>query len=367
MTAVISVASGSSRVGKTLLSANLAHYLSRKGNRTALLVAGSSTPVFNIQPQSTWTNLINGRVPIRQNLHADIFGLDMMVTQGHGHALKSLTSQATDRLADSIHDLDPYAYLVVDMAAGLTAPTMACCLAATEPILVITTDTKSLSAGYEWLTRLSRHGFKGPINVVLNQVKTPARGQTVFARFKELAQKRLKVQVNLWGSLSFEEDSGDLGYHDAPLATSMPTSKLLREIQTIGDRLMAEQPPENQTQPLNLFWKAFIDQLNSLPVMPIKPQTREAADNDAADRPAARLKVVARAEEIEDSRPDISGALSRLTEQLSLVAGELAAIRRHMQEGARPENEIASGKTAPFKIETVLDFDAFVARHEEGK
>jgi MinD-like ATPase involved in chromosome partitioning or flagellar assembly len=367
MTAVISVASGSARVGKTLLSANLAHYLSRKGNRTALLVAGSGAPVFNVQPQSTWPNLINGRIPIRQNLHADIFGLDMMVSQGHGHALKNLTVQATDRLAASINELDPYAYLVVDMAAGLTAPTMACCLAATEPILVITTATKSLSAGYEWLARLSRHGFKGPINVVLNQVKTPARGQTVFARFKDLAQQRLKVQVNLWGSLSFEEAPGDLGYHDAPLATSMPSSKLLREIQTIGDRLMAEQPPENQTQPLNVFWKAFIGHLNSLPVMPLKPAARKAVDDDAADRSTTPLKLVGLAEEKEDSRSAISGALSRLTEQLSLVAGELAAIRRHLQDGAIPANETASGKPGPSKIETVLDFDAFVARHEEGK
>ena len=367
MTAVIAVTSGTAKVGKTVLSANLAHYLSEKGNRTALLVAGSSTPVLDVAPKSTWPNVINGRLPVDQAIQSNIFGLDMMVTQGHGHALGSLSTRTTDHLSNAIRDIEGYAYLVVDMAAGLTAPTVACCLAATESLLVVTAGTATLTAAYEWLVRLGQYGFKGPINMILNQVMKPALAQSVFIRFRDLAQKKLNIQVNLWGSLSFDESAQGPNVLHQPLSLSHPNSKLLREIQIIGDRLLAEQPPENQTQPLSMFWRMLIKQLQGLPVMPVKPHAGQAAAKDKTDPGIVAREIAASAEDPPEPRTDLAAALQNMTEHLAAIAAELSAIRRLMENGAGPKANVGAGGPTASETKTILDFDAFVSQQEKAR
>ncbi len=361
MTAVIAVTSGSPQVGKSTLSANLAHYLNENGHRTGLLEAGSRSPLWNIQPKSTWTNILNGRIPLEEAIHRDLFGVDLMVTQGHGHALGGLTAQAADRMAEAIKSLDAYAYLIVDMAAGLNAPAIAGCLAATETLLVITPDTPTLTAAYEWLVRLARHGFSGPVNIVLNRVKKPALAQSVFIRFRDLAQKKLNLQTNLWGSMSQEPRAGESDNQDRPLSLTLPYSKLVRDIRIISDRLKAELPPENQTQPLNIFWRQFIDQLRSLPVMPVTPQEREESSvkKDKADAPAPPTPHL--------PPFDPAAAMQNLTEQLAAIAKELAGIRRLLEAQSSPTDAATPHGETHTADSTKLDFDAFVASELKSK
>ncbi len=367
MTAVIAVTSGTAQTGKTVLGANLAHYLSTKENKTALLVAGSDNPVLEVAPNSTWPNIISGRIPIAQAIQSTASGLDVVVTQGHGHTLGSLTNQATDQMADSIEALEQYAYLVVDMAAGIAGPTVACCLAATESILVITADTAALTAAYDWLARLSKYGFKGPINMVLNQVKKPALAQSVFIRFKDLAQKRLNLQVNLWGALSHDKDILESNVHEFPLSIARPSSKLLREIQVIGDRLLAEQPPENQTQPLGQFWKTFISRLQALPVMPVRQQARQNELEVVQDVTITHEKQTTQVKQGSDGSADVSATLQQITGQLSAIAGELGTIRRLMENGSVAGGTADSNAQNTEEIQMILDFDAFVASQKAAK
>jgi MinD-like ATPase involved in chromosome partitioning or flagellar assembly len=367
MTAVIAVSSGTAKVGKTFLSANLAHYLGEKSSRTALLVAGSSHPILDVQPKRTWPDIIHGRLTINQAIESTVYGIDMLVTQGQADALVGLSPQATDRLGESIRDMHGYAYLVVDMVSGPAAMAVACCLAATESILVVTADTISLTAAYEWLGRLARHGFKGPVNMVLNQVKKPALAQSVFIRFRDLAHRKLNIQVNLWGSLSFDETAQEPGSLDRPLAISQPDSKLLGDIQIIGDRLLAEQPPENQTQPLELFWQAFIKQLQALPEMPDRLVPPQAAAEKEIHKRAVRQKETAHKEGTKKTQSDFTAALNDVTDQLSVIATELGTIRRLMENGAVPDRNAGSGGTAGSEIQTILDFDAFVSRRQKAK
>lgn len=354
MTALIAVTSGTNQVGKSILSANLAHYLNEKGHRTGLLEAGSHSPLWNIQPKITWTNILNGRIPLGEAIHRDLFGVDLMVTQGHGHALCELSGQSVDQTDEEIRSLDDYAYLIVDMAAGINAPAMAGCLVATETLMVITPDTPTLAAAYEWLIRLTRHGFGGPVNIVLNKVKKPALAQSVFMRFKDLAQKKINIQCNLWGTLPEDAKMPATAAPDQPLGLAMPSARIVQDIHHIGDRLLAEQPPENQTTPLNMFWRRFIDELGKLPVMPITPQDR---------KPSPEKKTVPEPIEVQaPSSPadNISEALQSLTQQLTSIATELGAIRKLLEAKSPPPDQPLLHGEAIAGDEITLDFDAFV-------
>lgn len=369
MTAVIAITSGKAKVGKSILSANLAHYLNQKGHRTGLLVAGAGQPLWGIEPNNTWPNIMGGRLPIDRAIHREVFGIDLMIAQGHGHAFGGLATQSAQRLDDPLGILEAYAYLIVDITPGISTPAIACCLAATETMLVLTPDTASLSAAYEGLVQLARHGFSGPANIILNQVRKPALVQSIYLRFRDLTQKRLKIQTNLWGAMSLEEKIDSTVARRQPLSQTMPHSKLLRDIHVIGDRLVAEQPPENQTRPLKAFWQQFIESLQQLPTMP-------AASVERAQEPVESEKLAqnprASAESappVKDTRPsEESGqGLTHLSTQLTAIAHELNAIRRLLETGPIGDAQARIAQKASPLEPFDLDFDAFVSRHQNNE
>jgi len=361
MTAVIAITSGKAGAGRSLLSANLAHYLGHKGYPTGLLVAGANAPLWGAGPDNTWPNIIGGRLSIDHAIHRDTFGIDLMVAQGHGHALGNLSTQTAEHLADPIGILDSYAYLIVDMAAGVSAPAIACCLAATEAILVLTPDAPALTAGYEWLAKLARHGFNSSVNIILNQIIKPSLAQSVYIRFRDLAHQRLKLQTNLWGSISHEKLADPVETLHQPLVAIAPHSKLLQEIRVIGDRLLAEQPPENQTTPLRDFWQHFIAHLEQLPVLPYTPPVGNTAVTPDLDQvsPGGAASAPTPSEKLH--APHHDPALQHLNHQLAAILNELRSIRKLLQ--IKSPADPASTETALEEIQ--MDFDDFIARHED--
>lgn len=360
MTAVIAITSGKANVGRSMFSINLAHYLNEKGYRTGVLVAGSTRTHWGVEPNATWPNIIGGRLAIDHAIQRNVFGVDLMVTKGHGHALGNLSTRTAEDLVDPLGLLNSYAYLIVDMAAGVSSPSIACCLSATEAIMILTPETPSLSAGYEWMRTLAQNGFKGPVNIVLNQVRKPVMAQTVFGRFRDLAQKKLNIQTNLWGAMMLEQqlDTDITAQH--PLADVLPQSKLMDSIGIIGDRLLAEQPPENQTMLLGTFWRHFIEALERLPNLPFRPEATGSYKQGAPPSPATSESVTPAAPR-EPLHAQGHLKLHRdLEHQLAAIFEELRAIRTLLEGKPSPVPLTLSEDQMDETEEIPIDFDAFV-------
>ena len=329
MTAVITITSGSRESSKSILSANLALYLTRQGYRSAVLAAGGQEPLWGIPPASTWPNVITGHLPLAQIIHQSKFGIDIIVAQGHGHALGQFSNQHDDHVTEGLADLDAYAYLIVDLAGGITAAAMACCMASTENILMLAANSPALTAAYEWLSHLAHSGFSRPVNLILNQVRKPAHAKSAYIRFRDLVHNRLDLKTNLWGSIGYEPSADLPESLSRPLAELMPQSKIIQDIHSIGDRLLAEQPPENQTVGLVEFWRQFNHHLQQLPLIPIQsskkpdpgvqPSTTDGGfeELDASDTPC-----------LQDARDSL---LESLNCNLSRIFKELRAIRQLLE------------------------------------
>lgn len=364
MTAVIAITSGNSKVGKSVLSANLAYYLNRQGYRTGLLIAGNDLPVWGVAPNNTWPNIIGGRISIDEAIYKDVFGVDLMVTREHGHALGNLSAQTAEQLSDPIGILDSYAYLIIDMAVGVNAPAIACCLAATETIMVINQEASSLTANFEWLAKLTHHGFDGPLNIILNKVRKSSLAQSVYVRFKELAREKLKKQTNLWGSMPAEAFSDTPALQQKPLSDVAPQSKLLKEIQIIGKRLLAEQPPENQTTPLRTFWQHFIQYIEKLPVMPYIPHIK-APDPTDESRTDDHDKQAPEGESLKTTQTDdYAPMIRKLSSQISAIHDELSVIRKLMEESLQQNGAVLPSGGGSDLNEMQIDFENFIARHQ---
>lgn len=342
MTAVVAIAGGDADVGKSILSANLSRFLNQKGYRTGLLVAGARQPVWGIEPDGLWPDILDGRLPPDKTIHRDVFGIDLMVARKCDRSLQELCARNGSRLDDTPDILDAYAYLIVDCAAQASPPALACCLAATATLLILPPDAARLTATYEWLAHLARHDFQGPVHIVLNQVDNPTQARSIYLRFRDQVRNRLKLQTRFWGSLNKEPalDPQIIGLF--PLSKCMPQSELLRNISAIGDRLVTEQPPENPPRPLKTFWQRFLGYLRQLPAKP--PSIIE-------DRTPVK--------NIRSPATENAQALAWLNTQLTNIAHDLQAIRRLLEAGSAPKTASSPGEA--------LDFDAFISRHHKSE
>ncbi len=328
MTAVITISSGSSQSGKSLISANLAHYLTSKGHRTALLSAGSRQPLWEVPPVATWPNVIAGRLPLSRIIHRDIYTVDMIVAHGHGHALGQFADLHVENLAAEIAAQDDYAYLIVDLADGISSAAASCCMASAENILVPAANTPALTAAYEWLAYLVRNGMTRPVNLILNQTRKPAQAQTAYIRFRDLVHNRLELKTNLWGSIAYDAAVERWDALRRPLADIAPQSRIVKDIRTVGDRLLAEQPPENQTGKLIAFWREFNQYLQQLPMTPIRPPAKPETDltpdggstTEAIDSPPGP-----------HTQSNQAAALENVNRNLNLIFKELRTIRRLLE------------------------------------
>ena len=356
MTMVVAITSGKAGVGKSLLSANLSKYLNQKGLRTGLLSAGAREPLWGLEPDSHWPDILEGRVSLDQSIHRDVFGVDLMVAHDCGRTFRELCARDGNRLDEALDKLDDYAYLIVDLAAEISPPALACCLAATATLLILTPDPTTLTATYEWLGHLARHAFKGPVNIVFSQVGNPTLARSIYLRFRNQVQNRLRLRTCFWGYLGKEPAMDSPAAKRHPLLQVMPQSPLLRNIHAIGDRLVTEQPPKNPAMPLKAFWRSFRQHLSKLPDDPAP----------SASQPPSVLENRPIMDNFQRPTTENAQALVWLNTQLTNIAHDLQAIRRLLEsgsaQGAAPPGR--NGEQTPSRKKD-LDFEAFYHRHQK--
>jgi MinD-like ATPase involved in chromosome partitioning or flagellar assembly len=355
MTTVVAVTSGKAKAGQSLLSANLSQYLNHKGYRTGLMVAGARQPIWGVEPGNHWPEIMDGRLPLDKMIHRDVFGIDLTVTQNCGRTFQGLGVRDASSLDDAWDKLDTYAYLIIDLTAESSAAALACCLAATATILMMTPDTSTLVGTYEWLALMARHDFQQPAVIVLDQVDNPVLAQSIYLRIRDLAQKRLNLKTNFWGSLNKEPQLDSRAGRRFPLTQTMPQSELLRSIHAIGERLVAEHPPENPTSTLKGFWRCFLERLEKIPDDPVPLDSKQPS-------------VFTNMPPMEKSRHPAkatSRTLTALNTQLASISRDLQAIRQllEIRAGRDPANWTPK-KAAPSR-QASLDFDMFISQQQK--
>jgi MinD-like ATPase involved in chromosome partitioning or flagellar assembly len=347
MTTVVAITSGQAKGGKSILGPNLAQYLKQKEHRTGLIVAGARQPVWGIEPDSHWPAILEGRLPLEKAIHRDVFGIDLMVARDCGGTLHELCIRNGFRLVPALDMLDTYAYLIVDCTALTSQPALACCLAADTTLLILPPDTARLAATYEWLAHLTRHGFRGPVHVVLDPVDNPPQARSIYLHFRDLVQNQLSLQTSFWGFLNKEPGIDPQTVYRSPLLQTMAQSELLRNIQRIGNRLVSERSPEIPAGSLQDFWRRFLEYLNQIPTDPAILQQNPPAV------PEGQVPV----KDFQRPATENAQALAWLNTQLTNIAHDLQAIRRLLEAGPAP-NGAPSHRQA-------LDFDTFAGRHQK--
>jgi flagellar biosynthesis protein FlhG len=207
---VIAVASGKGGVGKTSVSVNLATALVNAGQRTLLLDTdlglANVDVMLGLAPRFTLADVFADRCELRDTVIEGANGLLVVPAASGKRHMTELQPRQHVGLVHAFSQLDlALDVMVVDNAAGIADGVLTFCQAAQDVIVVVCDEPASVTDAYALIKVLSRDRGVSRVQVLANQVQTPAEGRQLFEKLERVSARFLDVTLNYLGAVPRDE------------------------------------------------------------------------------------------------------------------------------------------------------------------
>ncbi len=245
MTRIITITSGRPGVGKTTITVNLAAHLTALGHRVCVLDSdpGSNdvASMLGDHPALNLQSVLTGDATMDEACQPSDEGFDWVPGGQPGRELLAqLTARRLQRLADGFGLLDDYDFILIDTATSLHANVLGLALSSPELLLILDTETESLSESYALLKILFSEAYSGRINVVINKAKNHTVGRHSYNKFREVAGYYLSMELTLAGMLADDPLMLETGTSGGSLLNQGTASQASRDIEALAHYLVNE-------------------------------------------------------------------------------------------------------------------------------
>jgi flagellar biosynthesis protein FlhG len=193
---LIAVTSGKGGVGKTVLAANLAWALVRKGRRVLILDADLGLAnldiLLHLAPVATLHEVLAGSRSLREVILEGPDGLHILPAGSGMGEYSRLTSDVRERLPELLamlaHDYD---YVFLDTGAGISDVVLFTAGLADDVIVVVTPEPTSLADAYATIKVMALQQQRSAFAVLVNQVRTDREGPALARQLQQVADRFL--------------------------------------------------------------------------------------------------------------------------------------------------------------------------------
>ncbi len=251
---IIAITSGKGGVGKTLLSANLAAALARRGERVLVIDAdlglANLDVVLNLQPRRTLHDVFTGRATLDQAV-LDAPGDFQVLLAGSGLIEYSrLTPEVREQFARLLDTVRPrYDRILLDTGAGISDVVLYAISLADDALVIATPEPTSLADAYATVKVLGLQQGRASMLLVVNQIQRPGEGrqiatqlQSVIERFVQLPDGG-RIRLQPLGEIPTDASVRQAVQRRQLVMTTFPGSDVAKGIGAIAARLAALQPP----------------------------------------------------------------------------------------------------------------------------
>jgi len=235
----IAVSGGKGGVGKSVIAANTAIALSRKGRRTVLFDADlqlanidvllGMSNAYNLQ------HVVNGEMSLME-VAAD--GPDGVRVVTGGSAVQGLMNAGPKRMSTFIAQFDELAphtdFLVFDTGAGLDNRVMTFLRLADQVVLITTPDPTSVTDAYATCKVLIKKDPHAQIGVVVNEVDSEEEAKAIFGALNGICNNYLGRQIQYVGCVRTDPSVVESVRKRKPLMTNYGKSKAAHDIEHIA-------------------------------------------------------------------------------------------------------------------------------------
>jgi flagellar biosynthesis protein FlhG len=245
MTRLIAIASGKGGVGKTFLACSLGHALVQAGQPTLLFDADLGLANVDIQlgidPTRDLAAVLRQGAPLTSIVfrHCET-GLDLVAGRSGSGSLAGVEAPLVRRLCAELAQLaKAYAFVLLDLAAGLELPCRTFAAAADRVLLVTTDEPTALTDAYAFLKVACPRPQRAA--VVVNLVTSHRRGQETFAILARACARFLGESPELAGLIRRDPRVSEAIRAQKPFLTRHPNAPAAEDIRALAAWLVDER------------------------------------------------------------------------------------------------------------------------------
>lgn len=251
-TTLTAIGSGKGGTGKTFVSIALAQALSLEGERVLLCDVDfglANTPVqLGIGPCGDMDAALRG-AEISAELVAAVNGgirvrggFDLVAAQPGSGALADIAPSTAEKLVAALRAASRYDRVILDLAAGVEAATMALAAGADESMVVVTPDPAALTDAYAFVKLVLRRGGRLP-HALVNIAANDAEARRVGDALAQTCRAFLKQAPDSIGTIPRDPRVAECVRRQAQLLSEFPRSPASCAIQALAGRLHEQLRP----------------------------------------------------------------------------------------------------------------------------
>ncbi len=226
---ILVVTSGKGGVGKTSLSVNLGTELASRGWRIMFVDAdlglANAHILLGATPLQTLTEYLEGQTNLSGILTPGPYGMKI-ISGGQGvQEMANLDEAGRSQVLGAIQDLRPYCDLVlVDTGAGVSKTVTDFVGIADHTLVVTNANFAAVANAYGIVKVMHQDGYRNPMHLIVNRVRSPEEAQQVFVKLKSCTQKFLEFPIHWLGLVPEDQRVNKAVQKRTPFTQAFPES-----------------------------------------------------------------------------------------------------------------------------------------------
>ncbi len=265
----IAITSGKGGVGKSNTAVNVGLALVQVSRRVLLFDADLGLANLDIllgcKCTHTLADVVEGRRSLDEVIVEAAPNLRVLPASSGILEMERLSYSRRVKLLTELDALAAeYDYLLIDTGAGVSENVLFFCAGAGGVVVVTTPEPTAMMDSYAMIKVLLMQHDVRSFNVVVNQVRHPGQGLSVFAKLNNICQKFLHQDVHYMGELPHDSALERSVIERKPVLLSNPGSSVSRAVVTLSQEFERTFASGAKSR-ASAMWEAIKHNRDSLP------------------------------------------------------------------------------------------------------